>query len=78
MPSNQTVVKVENRTGFLTFNTTTAGIFNLTLRVNSMNGKKPYDLPLQVIIVEKAKYDFNAKPFLTDPPTGINLVIDPK
>lgn len=57
-------------------NSTEAMNLTLLVKINSDNGVKPAWIDLVIHIIEIVQYDFNAAPILTEPPSGVNLVID--
>lgn len=75
MPYTGTTLKINYQTGFMKFNTTLPADEELILRINSLNGKKPVEISLQVVVVKKPIFEYNAKPILREPPTGANLVV---
>ena len=61
----------------MTFNTSLAINQTFILKVGSLHGQIPVEIPIQLNIVSIAKIDFNAKPYLVDPPLqGVNLVVE--
>lgn len=76
-PFRNSTVKLDNQTARLTINTTLAADAKLILRINSLYGSYPAELSLNVVVIAKPDFKFNAKPILTNPPSGSNLVISP-
>ena len=71
--TNATVL-VNFTTGKLTFNTSQSANETIIMRVNTKFGLKPIDFTILVEVVGKPSFVFNAAPFLSEPPEGVNLV----